>query len=129
MERAVIDRNLAKTLVRRFADKRGFPRSDTPEGKAALSTLFDSMQRFCVDDRHARTVAEDLAVDTTFSPTSAEIYKVAMATRPAPKENTCTICGGTGFIQKAFPRTRIPGVEHATVCAAVVSCECQRKEL
>jgi hypothetical protein len=112
-------REICRAIVARYSGKRGYPQFD--EG---LTELINAFQRFCVDDRHASAVAEELQIDTDYCPQPSEIRRVALATRPERKPNACKVCGGTGFHEKTIARRRIAAIgnEQARTATCVEPC-------
>lgn len=73
----MIPRPYAKQLVARFSGKQGYPK--TTEG---LRALIDAFERAPYDKVHADSIAEDLEIETHFSPEPSEVYRVARALAP-----------------------------------------------
>lgn len=116
----MIKRDLARKLVMRFSGKQGFPKEDD-----AIAALIDGFQKYALSDQHARTIAEDLEIETQFCPDISNIRRVALATRPERKLPDCPHCGGTGFVTREKPRRAIPGQETPPTAPYAEVCSCR----
>lgn len=119
----MIKRDVARKLLMRLRGKRNFPSAE--ENDDLISALIDAVQRYAVDDAHAKRFIDEIDEQMEFCPDISSIRRFALATRPERKIPDCPRCKGTGFAEKVVRRRRLPGVEAPPTVTCVEPCSCR----